>query len=74
VTDIPVLQHRWRESLRYRRWFLTARREHIMRKLEREIVEHGKPQGRTAFKLKDTERQIREFNSLAREAGYQEIR
>lgn len=67
-------RERFRETMRYRRRLLSNQRTHYFSKAAREIQEKGEPQRRTRRKMLRAERQIREFNSLAREIGLNPIR
>jgi hypothetical protein len=70
----PPISERFRESMRYRRRLLSNRRTHLFERAAAQIRENGRPKSSTQRRIRYIERQIREFNSLAEEAGLQAIR
>lgn len=74
MTNTIQIPERFRQTMRYRRRYLQNRRTHLFNKAAQEIREKGKPQGTTNFKIRNTERQIEEFNCLAQEWGLPTIR
>jgi len=64
----------FRETMRYRRRLLSNLRTRRMREAAEQIRETGRIKGSTKRRLRNTERQIREFNDLATELGLATIR
>jgi hypothetical protein len=67
-------RERFRETMRYRRRYLSNRRTYVMGLAAREIQEKGRIKGATSRKLRYTEEAIRAYNSLAEEAALPAIR
>jgi hypothetical protein len=67
-------RERFRETMRYRRRYLSNRRTYLMRLAARQIQEKGKVKGATSLKLRYTEEAIHAYNSLAEEAELPAIR
>lgn len=67
-------RERFRETMRYRRRYLSNRRTFLMESAARQIRETGKVKGATSYKLRCTEEAIRAYNSLAEEAEVPAIR
>jgi hypothetical protein len=67
-------RERFRETMRYRRRHLSSRRTHFCRLLAQQIEAEGRPKAKTNRKLRNIEREIREFNDLAADLGIQTIR
>lgn len=67
-------RERFRETMRYRRRLLSNQRTHWFNRAATQIQANGHPTQKTRRRIRQTERMIREFNSLAREIGLNPIR
>lgn len=79
MTVVEVAQptprrERFRQTMRYRRRYLQNRRTHLMRKAAEETQRFGGPNGATSRKIRNIERDIEAYNSLAEDLGLPAIR